>query len=51
MRQNDLDNGVWRVVSLDNMCLRVVDLDVFRIFRGCVVRLDVNICGAFRGHR
>ena len=40
------DRAIWivsalRVVSLDNMCLRVVDLDVFWIWRGCVVRLDV----------
>lgn len=28
------------MVDLDNVCLRVVDLDVFCIWQGCVVKLD-----------
>ena len=38
--QSDLDVSAWRVVSLDNMGSRVVDLDVFRILQGCVVSID-----------
>lgn len=30
-----------RVVDIDVGARRVVDFDVFRIFRGCMVRLDV----------
>jgi len=29
VRESDLDVSTWRVVDLDNMGLRVVDLDVF----------------------
>lgn len=32
------------VVSLDFRGLRMVDLDVFRIWRGCVVSLNVVKC-------
>ena len=43
LREVNLDVGVWQVVSLDVRGLRVVDLDVLEIFRGCVVRLDVKV--------
>lgn len=40
MRESDLDVSAWRVVRIDVRCLRMVDLDVFWIYKGCVHRLD-----------